>query len=98
MEWGVYIETCLSFGLRLAPKLFTIIAEFLAWIAQQNNVSFLIHHLDDFLTIGPPSSLAFQHNLDTIIHICNYLGIHLPWKRWKGHQHPCRFWALYWIP
>ena len=45
---GVYIDTCLPFGLRSAPKLFNIVAEFLAWIAQQNNVSFLIHYLDDF--------------------------------------------------
>ena len=69
MRWngGIYIDTCLPFGLRSAPKLFDILAEFLAWVAKQNNVSFLIHYLDDFLTMGPPSSLTCQHNLDTII-------------------------------
>lgn len=49
---GVYID-----GLQLAPKLFNILAEFLAWIALQSSVSFLIHYLDDFLTMGPPFSL-----------------------------------------
>ena len=58
MEWqgGVYIDTCLPFGLRPAPKLFNVLAELLSWTAKQNNVSFLIHYLDDFLTMGPPSS------------------------------------------
>ena len=86
MLWngGVYIDTCLPFGLRSAPKLFTIVAEFLAWIAQQNNVSFLIHYLDDFLTIGPPLSSACQHNLDTIIRICNYLGVPLALEKVEG--------------
>ena len=58
MEWqrGAYIDTCLSFGLRSAPKLFNVLTELLSWTAKQNNVSFLIHYLDDFLTMGPPSS------------------------------------------
>ena len=63
MQWngGVYIDTCLPFGLRSAPKLLNIIlAEFLAWIAQQSGVLFLIHYLDEFLTMGPPSALTCQ--------------------------------------
>lgn len=86
MRWnkGVYIDTCLPFGLRSAPKLFNILADFLAWIPKQNNVSFLIHYLDDFLTMGPPSSLACQHNLDTIIKICNRLGVPLTLEKVEG--------------
>ena len=86
MLWngGVYIDTCLPFGLRSAPKLFNIVAEFLAWIAQQNNVSFLIHYLDDFLTIGPPLFSVCQHNLDTIISIYNYLGVPLALEKVEG--------------
>ena len=86
MRWkgGIYIDTCLPFGLRSAPKLFDILAEFLAWVAKQSNVSFLIHYLDDFLTMGPPSSLTCQHNLDTIIRMCNYLGIPLALEKVEG--------------
>ena len=65
MRWndGVYIDTCLPFGLRSAPKLFNILADVLTLIAKQNGVSFLIHYLDDFLTVGPPSSPTCQRNL-----------------------------------
>ena len=86
MRWneGVYIDTCLPFGLRSSPKLFNILAEFLAWIAKQSGVSFLIHYLDDFLTMGPPSTLTCQHNLDTTIRICNHLGVPLALEKVEG--------------
>ena len=57
MSWtdGIYIDTCLPFGLRSAPKLFNVMADLLAWILQQQGVTELLHYLD-FLTIGPPMS------------------------------------------
>jgi len=70
----VYIDTCLLFGLCSAPKLFNILADFLAWIVRQSDVSFLIHYLDNFLTIRPPSC---KRNLNTIIQTCDYLGVPL---------------------
>ena len=56
MSWsdGIYIDTCLPFGLRSAPKLFNVMADLLGWILQQQGVSELLHYLDDFLTMGPP--------------------------------------------
>ena len=86
MQWkeGVYIDTCLPFGLRSAPKLFNILADFLAWIAGQHGLSFLIHYLDDFLTMGPPSSPTCQRNLDTLVQICNYLGVPLALEKVEG--------------
>ena len=37
MEWNqsIYIDTCLPFGLRSAPKLFNIMADLLSWITTQ---------------------------------------------------------------
>ena len=37
MQWKdrLFIDTCLPFGLRSAPKLFNILADLLAWIVQQ---------------------------------------------------------------
>ena len=86
MKWGevVYIDTCLPFGLRSAPKLFNILADFLAWIVKQSDVSFLIHYLDDFLTMGPPSSPICKRNLDTIIETCDYLGVPLALEKVEG--------------
>ena len=83
MRWndGVYIDTCLRFELRSAPKLFNLLADMLAWIAGQNGVSFLLHYLDDFLTIGPPSSPTCQHNLEVLTQICNYLGVPLAFEK-----------------
>ena len=76
-RWHIYIDTYLPFGLWSAPKLFNILSEFLAWIAKESNASFLIHYLDNYLTMGPPSSSCCQHNLCTIIQICNHLGVPL---------------------
>ena len=58
MRWNnqVYIDTCLPFGLRSAPKLFNILADLLSWILQSKGVSPVLHYLDDFLTMGPPIS------------------------------------------
>ena len=86
MRWndGVYIDTCLPFGLRSAPKLFNILADMLAWIAKQNGVSFLIHYLDNFLTMGPPSSPTCHRNLDVLIAIYNYLGVPLAFENVEG--------------
>ena len=57
MEWrgSIYIDTCLPFGLRSAPKLFNVLADLLEWILINQGVTFLLHYLDDYLTIGPPN-------------------------------------------
>ena len=69
MEWrnSVYIYNCLSFGLRSAPRLFNILADLLSWILQARGVSFSIHYLDDYLTIGPAASPICQQNLNIIL-------------------------------
>ena len=68
MSWNhhIYIDTCLPFGLRSAPKLFNVLADLLSWILAQRQVSPILHYLDDFLTLGPPESPACAHNLDVI--------------------------------
>ena len=79
MEWEdwVFIDTCLPFGLRSAPKLFNIIAELLAGIFQQQGVTYVIHYLDDFLTVGSPNSNECQKNLETIFAVSKALGVPL---------------------
>ena len=79
MEWNkrLYIDNCLSFGLRSAPKLFNILADLLSWITEQHRVYWSLHYLDDFITMGPASSLLCQQNLTTIQHTCRDLGIPL---------------------
>jgi len=86
MQWDnwIFIDTCLPFGLRSAPKLFNLMADMLAWILQEQGVTFLIHYLDDFLTIGAPSSPECQFNLNTIVTVCNALGIPLALEKVAG--------------
>ena len=85
MEWrgGVYIDTCLPFGLRSALKLFNVMADLLEWILQHQGVSFLLHYLDDFLTMGSPQSRACQGNLN-IVQVCQLLNIPLALGKVEG--------------
>ena len=88
MWWndGVFINTCFPFWLRSAPKLFNFLADMLVWIAGQSGLSFLLHYLDDFLTIGSPSSPTFQRNLKVLTQICNYLGVPLTFEKGEGQS------------
>ena len=89
MEWkdNIYIDTCLPFGLRSAPKL-NIMADLLAWILEQQGVSILMHYIDDFLTMGCPMSPECQLNLDILIQVCSLLNIPLAIQKVEGPT-PC---------
>ncbi|CAH3014209.1 unnamed protein product [Porites evermanni] len=51
----------LPFGVRSAPYIFTCIADLVEWMAKRNNdVTFLMHYLDDFHTLGSPGSSYSQ--------------------------------------
>ena len=70
MKWrgAFYVDMVLPFGVRSAPYIFTCIANLVEWVAKQNyDVTFLMHYLDDFHTLGPPSSSVCQHNLDSLL-------------------------------
>ena len=60
IEWSgqVYIDKALPFRLRLAPKIFTAVADSLAWALHCSGVSNSVHYLDDFLFWGPAHSSA----------------------------------------
>ena len=86
MEWkgDVYIDTCLPFGLRSAPKLFNVLADLLEWILRHHGVSFLLHYQDDYLTMGPPQTQICQHNLRLLTEVCAMLGIPLALEKVEG--------------
>ena len=93
MKWGnqLYIDTCLPFGLRSAPKLFNILADLLSWILEKKGVSPIMHYLDDFLTLGPPESPTCLHNLEIIKEVCQYLGVPLALEKVDGPTHSLTF-------
>ena len=86
MLWkdDLFIDTCLPFGLRSAPKLFKILADFLAWILQQQGVSPILHYLDNFLIIGPPASNTCLQHLNHLKQACHTLGVPLALEKVEG--------------
>ena len=50
----VYIDRSLPFGLRSAPKLFTAVADAMAWALFSRGIKYVLHYLDDFLFVTPP--------------------------------------------
>ena len=54
LQWNnqIYVDQVLPFGLRSAPMIFSAVADTLLWIMLQKGVSWGIHYIDDFLTIG----------------------------------------------
>ena len=77
-------DGCTPFGLRSAPKLFDILADILSWIAQKREVSYVIHYLGDFLTMGPPSFPICQQNRNTFIRWYSELGVPLAPNKVEG--------------
>ena len=86
MSWNnsTYIDLCIPFGLRSAPKLFNVAADLLQWIAEHNGVTPLLHYLDDFLTLGPPQSATCHCNLETLKHLSHRLGVPLALEKVEG--------------
>ena len=60
---SIIVDKVQPFGLRLAPIIFTAVADALQWIIHQRGVDHLFYYLDDFIIIGPPNSSICQSNL-----------------------------------
>ena len=70
MQWqgNHFVDMALPFGLRSALFIFFSVADLVEWVLKkQYDMSFLLHYLDDFHTLGPPNSQTCQQNLDTCI-------------------------------
>ena len=72
-----FVDTCLPFGLRSAPKVFNATADALEWIIVNQGgslVEFILHYLDDFLFGGRPESDSYSKTLDLALHLCHEVG------------------------
>ena len=85
MSWNnaLYIDTCLPFGLRPAPKLFNLLADFLTSVLEQKGVETL-HYLDDFLLVDPLTSNRCEKDLEEVKSTCQWLGIPLAMEKVTG--------------
>ena len=88
MAWDgkINIEACLPFGLRSAPKIFSAVADALAWIILEHGASLLGHYLDDFVTMGPAGQGTCRANLQIVLALCELLGVPLASEKSMG---PC---------
>jgi len=86
LEWQsqTYVEKVLPFGLRSAPIIFSAVADALLWIMTRRGVSWAIHYVDDFLTIGRPNSDECQHNMDLMHEVCQQAGLPLEPSKTQG--------------
>ena len=86
MSWDgrLSVDSVLLFGLRSAPLLFSAIADALLYIMLDNGVSWAIHYLDDFITIGAPDSPECFQNMQTMQAICREAGLPLEPEKTVG--------------
>lgn len=86
MEWqgSIYVDTCLPFGLRSAPRIFTALADAIEWGAQQLGVTWLLHYLDDYITLGAPGSQECAANIATFLELCRRLGVPIAMEKCEG--------------
>ena len=66
LQWNnqIYIDKVLPFGLRSTPMIFSAVADKLLWIMLKKGVSWGIHYINNFLTIGPPTSDECLQNIE----------------------------------
>ena len=86
MHWKgqLYMDTCLPFGLRSAPRIFTAMADMLEWCVKEQGVSHLLHYLHDYITMGSAGSEECNVNTATLSVTCNRLGVPITPDKCKG--------------
>ncbi|XP_030292106.1 uncharacterized protein LOC115592964 [Sparus aurata] len=79
-----YFSVRLTFGCRSSPKIFDSLSEALCWILLNNHhLPYVVHLLDDFLTVTPPSSPPAQ-GLSTLKSTFHLLGVPLSTEKTSG--------------
>ena len=70
-----YYDRCMPMGCSSSCRTFEMFSTALEWIAQKKlHIPYILHLLDDFLIVSPTAD-SCQHQLDTFLMLCSYLGI-----------------------
>ena len=83
-ERSVYVDRALPFGLRSAPKIFTAVADMIAWALHMAGIQDQIHYLDDFLFLGPPATDVAARALSVALRILDHLGFPVAMHKTEG--------------
>ena len=82
-----YFYIRLVFGSRSAPKIFDSISMAVCWILENNyNIEYILHLLDDFLTIDRPDSTP-ERTMAILTLVFRKLGLPLSQKKTVGTTH-----------
>ena len=86
IRWNnaVYVDRALPFGLHSAPKLFSAVADALAWSLFRNGVWLQLHYLDDFLFFGAPRTTEASDELTTVLRVFNTLVVPIAASKTEG--------------
>ena len=64
--------------------IFNLFASVLHWIMATNYAADLIHYLDDFLLAGPPGQPTCSESTETMLRVCERLGIPVALDKLEG--------------
>ena len=81
-----YIDQSLPFGLRSAPKLFSAVADLIAWALACQGVTHQLHYLDDFLFLAAPHTQQGDQMLQLALQTLSRLGVPVAVNKTEG---PC---------
>ena len=83
-EGALFVDTTLPFRLHSAPKIFCVVLDTLEWVLYHEGISSCLHYMDDFLTVGSPSSSQCRQNLALFQSVCHRLGVPLAADKIEG--------------
>ena len=74
-EGAVYVDHSLPFGLRSVPKIFTAVADAMAWALHARGIRLLLHYLDDFLFFQPAGDVFSPETKTIVTSVFHELGV-----------------------
>ena len=83
-EGGTYVDRALPFGLRSAPKIFSAVADTIAWVLHGAGIERLIHYLDDFLFVGSPNTDEAAQAKEIALRVLEHLGVPVAAHKTEG--------------
>ena len=77
-----YVDLCLPFGMKSSPSIWCRMSQAILWIIQNHlKISSSVCYVDDFLVVSNQSEDQANADIDTIIQLCEDLGVPLALKK-----------------
>ena len=83
-EGSTYVDRALPFGLRSAPKIFSAVADMIAWALHCAGIQHQIHYLDDFLFLGAPGTGEAAGALAIALRVLDQMGFPAAMHKTEG--------------